>query len=131
MALIFSKFNAPGLCKRNHRAASWLRPYTRVLYPNDDTERGQKILRLQAAVFLLYPLLVAGRCEDATRQSTDTISNSFTKCYAIQLNDTHPVSMLSPSSSEYLHDQRGSFTSKRHLEIAQKTFNYTNHTVMG
>ncbi len=95
-----------------------------TLYPNDDTKEG-KLLRLKQEYFfsaasmadLVRRHLAAGRKLD-----------SFAEYNTIQLNDTHPVISI-PELIRILVKENGmSFNSA--FEIAKKTFNYTNHTIM-
>lgn len=97
---------------------------SRTLYPNDDTRPG-KLLRLKQQYFfcaaslhdLLKKHLKAGRkIED------------FAEYNSIQLNDTHPTISI-PELIRLLMTEYG-VSFEKSLEIAQKTFNYTNHTIM-
>ncbi|MGN0597306.1 MAG: glycogen/starch/alpha-glucan phosphorylase [Ruminiclostridium sp.] len=97
---------------------------SRVLYPNDDTREG-KILRLKQEYFFS-----AASVYDIVRKHKE---NGFDlhKLYekvTIQLNDTHPVIAI-PELIRILIDENG-FKFDEALEIAKKTFNYTNHTIM-
>ena len=97
---------------------------SRTLYPNDDARPG-KLLRLKQQYFfcaaslhdLLKKHLKAGRkIED------------FAEYNSIQLNDTHPTISI-PELIRLLMTEYG-VSFEKSLEIAQKTFNYTNHTIM-
>ncbi len=97
---------------------------SRVLYPNDDTREG-KILRLKQEYFFS-----AASVRDIVRKykkNGGRIEKIYEKI-TIQLNDTHPVISV-PELIRVLVDEEGiDFFDA--LEIAKKTFNYTNHTIM-
>ena len=97
---------------------------TKVLYPNDEPLQGRE-LRLQQQFFF-----VSCSLQDMLRiMDVQNISlNRFHEKFAVQLNDTHPsVAVL--ELLRLLIDERG-------LEwdvawpITQKTFAYTNHTLL-
>ena len=97
---------------------------SRTLYPNDDARPG-KLLRLKQEYFfsaasihdLIRKHLKAGRkIEDFAEYNT------------IQLNDTHPTISIPELIRVLTADYELSFD--KAMEIAQKTFNYTNHTIM-
>ena len=97
---------------------------SRVLYPNDDTREG-KILRLRQEYFFS-----AASIRDIIKKYKATgapIEKIYEKV-SVQLNDTHPVISI-PELIRILIDDEG-ITFADALEIARKTFNYTNHTVM-
>ncbi|MDO4890914.1 MAG: glycogen/starch/alpha-glucan phosphorylase [Coriobacteriaceae bacterium] len=97
---------------------------SKVLYPEDSHEQGQE-LRLRQFYFLV----------SATMQS---LVESHKKRYgdlrtlpdkvAIQINDTHPALAI-PELIRILIDEEG-LTWDEAIDIAERTFNYTNHTVM-
>ncbi len=95
-----------------------------TLYPNDDARPG-KILRLKQEYFFS-----AASMEDLVRKhvAAGRDIRSFAEFNTVQLNDTHPVIAI-PELIRILTTEHGlSFTDA--LEIAKKTFNYTNHTIM-
>ena len=97
---------------------------SRVLYPNDDTREG-KILRLRQEYFFS-----AASIRDIVKKYKATgapIEKIYEKV-SVQLNDTHPVITI-PELIRILIDEENVVFSDA-LEIARKTFNYTNHTVM-
>lgn len=98
---------------------------TNVLYPNDNTEKGLQ-LRLKQQYFFASASL-----QDILRRYKNKHGKDFSKfaeSYAIQLNDTHPTIAI-PELIRLLMFKEG-MPFKESFSIAQKTFNYTNHTVM-
>lgn len=97
---------------------------TRVLYPNDATEKGMR-LRLFQEYFL-----VSASLQDiiAHFKYQNEDFSKFPEKVAMQLNDTHP-SLAIPELMRILVDEEG-FEWKRAWEITQKSFAYTNHTVL-
>ena len=98
---------------------------TRVLYPNDSTWDGKRLRIKQQYV------LSSASLQDMLR--TYKIAHGknlsrFGEFYAVQLNDTHPA-MSIPELIRLMMLE--GFTFEEGFEIAQKTFSYTNHTVMG
>ena len=96
---------------------------SRTLYPNDDTRNG-KILRLKQEYFFS-----AASMEDLIRKhlAAGRPLVSFAEFNSVQLNDTHPVIAI-PELIRNLINRGCEF--EEALEIAKKTFNYTNHTIM-
>ncbi len=97
---------------------------SRVLYPNDDAREG-KILRLKQEYFFS-----AASIRDIVKKYKAQ-GGDIRKIYekiSVQLNDTHPVIAI-PELIRILVDEEG-IAFDEALEIAKKTFNYTNHTVM-
>ena len=98
---------------------------TRVLYPNDSTWEGKRLRIKQQYV------LSSASLQDMLRTFKiahgDDLSR-FAKFYAVQLNDTHPA-MSIPELIRLLMLEGMSFDDA--FNVAQKTFSYTNHTVMG
>lgn len=96
---------------------------SRVLYPNDSTEAG-KILRLKQQYFFasasLQDMLVQ-------HKKAGRSLKSFHDYHAIQLNDTHPVIAI-PELMRLLMLEGISYVEA--WTIAQKTFAYTNHTIL-
>ncbi len=98
---------------------------TRVLYPNDSTWEGKRLRIKQQYV------LSSASLQDMLRVYKSVHGNDlshFAECYAVQLNDTHPA-MSIPELIRLLMLEGMNF--EQAFEIAQKTFSYTNHTVMG
>jgi starch phosphorylase len=97
---------------------------SRVLYPNDSDDAGKK-LRLKQQYFLSSASLqdIIARYK---RTHGDDFSGFANHC-AIQLNDTHPVVSI-PELIRLLTKEGMSFDDA--FNMTQKTFSYTNHTVM-
>ena len=98
---------------------------TRVLYPNDSTWEGKRLRIKQQYV------LSSASLQDMLRTFKiahgDDLSR-FAEFYAVQLNDTHPA-MSIPELIRLLMLEGMRFDDA--FNVAQKTFSYTNHTVMG
>lgn len=97
---------------------------SKVLYPEDSHPRGQE-LRLRQFYFLA----------SATMQSLVSAHkrhygdlHTLPDKLAIQINDTHPTLAI-PELIRILIDEED-FTWEEAVDIAQRTFNYTNHTIM-
>ena len=98
---------------------------SRVLYPNDSTWEGKRLRIKQQYV------LSSASLQDIIRVYKSAHGNDFTHFadyYAVQLNDTHPA-MSIPELIRLLMVEGMDFDQA--FAIAQKTFSYTNHTVMG
>ena len=97
---------------------------TRVLYPNDSTWEGKRLRIKQQYV------LSSASLQDMLRTYKIAHGNDLSKFadyYAVQLNDTHPA-MSIPELIRLLMIEGMSFDEAFH--VAQRTFSYTNHTVM-
>ncbi len=98
---------------------------SRVLYPNDSTDEGKK-LRLKQQYFFCSASL-----QDMIRKFKAIHGSDFSRFAdfnAIQLNDTHPVISI-PELVRLLTTYEGVEFNDA-VRIAQKTFAYTNHTVL-
>ena len=97
---------------------------TRVLYPNDSNDEGKRLRIKQQYV------LSSASLQDMLRafKSVHSDLNDFARYNAVQLNDTHPA-MSIPELIRLLMLEGMSF--EKAFSIAQKTFSYTNHTVLG
>jgi starch phosphorylase len=96
-----------------------------VLYPNDSTDEGKR-LRLKQEYFFC-----AATLQDIIQKYKKKYKNDFShfsKEYAIQLNDTHPVVAIPEFIRLMMEIEHMTFA--RAFRIAQETFAYTNHTVM-
>ena len=98
---------------------------TRVLYPNDSTWEGKR-LRIKQQYVLSSASLQDMLRTYKTAHGTDL--SRFADFYAVQLNDTHPA-MSIPELIRLLMLEGMDF--EQGFSIAQRTFSYTNHTVMG
>ena len=98
---------------------------TRVLYPNDSTVEGKRLRLKQQYVLSSASLQDMVRIFKSTHGADLT---RFPEFFAVQLNDTHPA-MSIPELIRLLMKEGMDF--EQSFEIAQKTFSYTNHTVMG
>lgn len=97
---------------------------SRVLYPNDDTREGKKLRLKQQYFFSSASLTDIIKKHKARFGTIDNLADYVT----IQLNDTHPVISV-PELIRQLMDYE-SMSFEKSFEIAQKVFNYTNHTIM-
>ena len=98
---------------------------TRVLYPNDSTWEGKRLRIKQQYV------LSSASLQDMLRTykiAHGSDLSHFADYYAVQLNDTHPA-MSIPELIRLLMAEGMDFDQA--FNTAQKTFSYTNHTVMG
>ncbi len=97
---------------------------TRVLYPNDSTWEGKRLRIKQQYV------LSSASLQDMIRTFKSAHGSDlsrFSEFYAVQLNDTHPA-MSIPELIRLLMNEGMSFDDA--FNVAQKTFSYTNHTVL-
>ncbi len=95
-----------------------------VLYPNDSTDRGKRLRLMQQYFF------VSASLASLLRSYQKEYENDFSKFhekFAIQLNDTHPTVAI-PELLRILCEQGMEF--EQAFSICQKTFAYTNHTIM-
>lgn len=97
---------------------------TKVLYPNDNSHEG-KVLRLKQQYFFCSASLQDIIKRYKSKNGSDY--SKFSQHAAIQLNDTHPVVAI-PELIRLLTND--GLTFEQAFDVAQKTFAYTNHTVM-
>jgi glycogen phosphorylase len=97
---------------------------SKVLYPNDNTPQGRE-LRLAQQFFF-----VSASLQDLIRQhlKNNKSLDNFHEKVAIQLNDTHPAVSIA-ELMRLLIDEHA-LTWEKAWDITQKTFAYTNHTLM-
>ena len=98
---------------------------TRVLYPNDNTEEG-KALRIKQQ-YLLSSASLQDMMRNFKEHHADLPWSKLCDYCAVQLNDTHPA-MSIPELIRLLKAEGMSF--EEAFSIAQRTFSYTNHTVL-
>ncbi len=120
----FQKFNSgdyAGAVEEKNKAEM----ITHVLYPNDNTLVGKR-LRLKQQYFFssasIQDMLRKYRMQHPMGGMERFVENT-----AIQLNDTHPVVAI-PELIRLLMEDGIAF--EEAFGIAQKIFNYTNHTIM-
>ncbi len=111
----------------NYEQASLQKIYaediSRVLYPNDNTYEG-KVLRLKQQYF--FSSASIADIIKRHKKTYNTLQNLADKV-TIQLNDTHPVISIPELIRQLLNE---GFSFEEGYKIAQKVFNYTNHTIM-
>ena len=97
---------------------------TKVLYPNDEPYQGKQ-LRLSQQYFFVSCTLqnLVSLCH-----SLDTPLEEFHRNFAIQLNDTHPSIAVAELMRIFVDDHNMDWDTS--WEIVQKTFAYTNHTLL-
>jgi glycogen phosphorylase len=97
---------------------------TRVLYPDDSSERGQELRFLQEF------FLCACSMHDIVRhfRLTNYDWNLLPERAAIQLNDTHPTISIAELMRILLDDAGLGWDQA--WSITQRTFGYTNHTLL-
>ena len=101
---------------------------TRVLYPNDSTWDGKRLRLKQQYVLSSASLQDMLRTFKLAHGTGKENLRRFPEFYAVQLNDTHPA-MSIPELIRLMMAE--GFTFDEAFELAQKTFSYTNHTVLG
>ena len=97
---------------------------SKVLYPNDNTPAGRELRLAQQYFFVSASLQDLIRIHLRSHKDLD----NFHEKVAIQLNDTHPAVAIS-ELMRLLIDEHGYEWTKA-WNIVQKTFAYTNHTLM-
>lgn len=97
---------------------------SRVLYPNDDTYEGKKLRLKQQYFFCCASLTDIIKYHLEKHENLDNLAEYIT----IQLNDTHPVISIPELIRQLVDVYNYSFDDA--FKMAQKIFNYTNHTIM-
>ncbi|KAM0745731.1 glycosyltransferase family 35 protein [Meredithblackwellia eburnea MCA 4105] len=122
-AFDLARFNA-GDYDSSVREAEQAENITRVLYPNDNTDAG-KALRLKQQYFWVSASLM-----DIIRRfkKLGVAWSEFSDFVAIQLNDTHPTMAIVELMRVLVDEEAQPWDDA--WAITQKTFGYTNHTVM-
>ena len=97
---------------------------SRVLYPNDSCDEG-KLLRIRQQYFFTSASLQDLIKKHKKRHGT---LDTFHEFNTIQLNDTHPAISIPELIRLFIDEEGYEFNSA--LDIAKKTFSYTNHTIL-
>jgi starch phosphorylase len=97
---------------------------TRVLYPDDSTERGQRLRFVQE--YFLAACSLADLVRRFRRHNADWAT--FPEKVAIQLNDTHPTIAVPELMRILLDDAHLGWDQA--WDITQRTLAYTNHTLL-
>jgi starch phosphorylase len=97
---------------------------TRVLYPDDSTERGQRLRFVQE--YFLAACSLADLVRRFRRHNADWAT--FPEKVAIQLNDTHPTIAVPELMRILLDDVHLGWDQA--WDITQRTLAYTNHTLL-
>jgi starch phosphorylase len=97
---------------------------TKVLYPNDEPDIGKRLRLAQQYFFVSCSLQDMLRILDVRGVPVERFPEKF----AVQLNDTHP-SIAVAELMRLLVDERP-LGWERAWEITQRTFGYTNHTLL-
>ena len=95
------------------------------LYPADDTKEG-KLLRIRQEYF--FSAAAIGELVEKFVKKNGNKFERFSLANCIQLNDTHPVFAIAELLRILHYEHQIPFSVA--LEIARKTFNYTNHTIL-
>ena len=97
---------------------------SKVLYPNDETERGKELRLVQQYFF------VACSLQDMISRfrRTDDDWNAFPEKVVVQLNDTHPAVAILELMRILLDIECMSW--ERAWSLVRQTFAYTNHTLL-
>jgi len=117
-------FNAGGYVDAQNEQAQ-AETISKVLYPNDETPAGKELRLIQQYFFSAAS--IADILRRYKRAHGDDFSQ-FTRLVAIQLNDTHPAVAI-PELMRVLVDEHSMDWDKA-WDICQKTFSYTNHTLL-
>jgi glycogen phosphorylase len=97
---------------------------SKVLYPNDNTPAGRELRLAQQYFFVSASLQDLIRLHLRSHKNLD----NFHEKVAVQLNDTHPAVAIA-EFMRLLVDKHGYYWDTA-WDITQKTFAYTNHTLM-
>ncbi len=119
----FDRFNR-GDFKGASDAKTYTEDISRTLYPNDETREGKKLRLRQEYFFSAAAVADLIRKHKALFGSLD----NFAEYNSIQMNDTHPVIALPEFIRVLIREEGYSFD--KAFDMAQKVFNYTNHTIM-
>lgn len=98
---------------------------SQYLYPADDAEEG-KLLRIRQEYF--FSAAAVGQLVKKFAKKNRKNFDSFPDLHVFQLNDTHAVFAVAEFLRLLTKDHGVTFFHA--VEIAKKTFNYTNHTIL-
>ncbi len=120
----FQVFNSGGYVEALHEKAL-AETVSKVLYPTDSTENGKELRLVQQYFFVACSLAdIVRRFKRDNKFNWDNFADKV----AVQLNDTHPAVAI-PELMRLLIDVEG-LEWTRAWAICQKTFGYTNHTLL-
>lgn len=97
---------------------------SKVLYPNDSTEVGKELRLVQQYFFVTCSLRDIMRRHRNSNDTWDSLSEKA----AIQLNDTHPAIAVPELMRLFIDEEMLPWDQA--WSICQKTFAYTNHTLL-
>ncbi|MEM9280743.1 MAG: glycogen/starch/alpha-glucan phosphorylase [Verrucomicrobiota bacterium] len=97
---------------------------SKVLYPNDSTEAGKELRLVQQYFFVTCSLRDIVRRHKSNNDTWDSLPEKA----AIQLNDTHPAVAVAELMRLLIDDELMPWDQA--WSICQKTFAYTNHTLL-
>jgi starch phosphorylase len=97
---------------------------SKVLYPNDEAEKGKRLRLSQQYFFVSCSLQDILRIQQLRGCSLDDLSSDA----ALQLNDTHPTIAVAELMRLLIDDHQ--FTWDKAWSITKGTLNYTNHTLL-
>ncbi|MBX7209344.1 MAG: glycogen/starch/alpha-glucan phosphorylase [Verrucomicrobiaceae bacterium] len=120
----FQVFNSGGYVEALHDKALG-ETVSKVLYPNDSTENGKELRLVQQYFFVACSLAdMVRRFKRDNRFDWDHFADKV----AVQLNDTHPAIAIAELMRLLIDVEHLEWT--RAWAICQKTFSYTNHTLL-
>jgi len=97
---------------------------SKILYPNDEPERGKKLRLAQQYFFVSCSLQDVLRLQNLRGLKIEDLSSAF----ALQLNDTHPA--IAVAELMRLLIDENNFDWDTAWSITQNTLSYTNHTLL-
>jgi starch phosphorylase len=97
---------------------------SKVLYPNDSTEQGKELRLKQQYFFVACSIADIIRAFKETKSAWEQLPDHA----AIQLNDTHPAIAIAELMRVLVDVELLEW--ERAWSIAERTFGYTNHTLM-
>src|SRR5262249_16016907 len=97
---------------------------SKVLYPNDDFERGKKLRLAQQYFFVACSLKDMLRLQQMSGGKLE----KFTEKVDFQLNDTHPAIAIAELMRIFIDEYEMEW--EKAWYITSRTFAYTNHTLL-